>query len=211
MRSSSPTRSATRPNPRRRWGSDRTATCGYPERHDWSRFATRLQLARDVPESGASYGAPVGAFPPEWAPAMPPDRSLGRGGASHGHRCRCPEVRPDLAGADSQPSHRMRLFSDSIRALGQCFEERAGLYRISIRLRDDYWHSAGNLRPNLPRGPPRHASTGCVLPLRGSLRLSLERVVTGVWVEHHRGSTRRPCAGESRAPGRTLDVVRRSA
>jgi len=49
------------------------------------------------------------------------------------------------------------------------------------------------------------------LPLRISLGLSLKRVVTGVWVEHHRGSTRRQCAGESRAPGRTLDVVRRSA
>jgi hypothetical protein len=49
------------------------------------------------------------------------------------------------------------------------------------------------------------------LPLRSSLGLSLVRVVTGVWVEHHRGSTRRQCAGESRAPGRTLDFVQRSA
>jgi hypothetical protein len=80
-----------------------------------------------------------------------------------------------------------------------------------IRLQDDYLHSAGNLWRNLPRATPRHASTGCALLPRSSLGLSLERVVTGVWVEHHRGSTRRQCAGESRTPGRTLDVVRRSA
>ena len=52
---------------------------------------------------------------------------------------------------------------------------------------------------------------GVPSPLRSSLELSLERVATGVWVEHHRGSTRRQCAGESRAPGRIFNVVRRSA
>ena len=41
---------------------------------------------------------------------------------------------------------------------------------------------------------------GEYLSLRSSLELSLERVATGVWVEHHRGSTRpamhrrEPCA-----------------
>ena len=49
------------------------------------------------------------------------------------------------------------------------------------------------------------------LPLRSSARLRLGRVVTGVWVEHHRGPTRRPYAGECRAPGRTVEVVPRSA
>ena len=47
--------------------------------------------------------------------------------------------------------------------------------------------------------------------LRSLLELSLERVVTGVWVEYHWGPTRRQPAGYSRAPGRRLDVVRRSA
>jgi len=62
-----------------------------------------------------------------------------------------------------------------------------------------------------PPAPRCHTSTGCALLADGSLELSLERVVTGVWVEHHRGSTRRQCAGDSRTPGRTFDVVRRSA
>jgi hypothetical protein len=62
----------------------------------------------------------------------------------------------------------------------------------------------------VPRAPPSHPLTE-YLPLRSSLGLSLQRVVTGVWVEHHRRSTHRQHAGESRAPGRTLDVVRRSA
>jgi hypothetical protein len=62
----------------------------------------------------------------------------------------------------------------------------------------------------VPQAPPSHPLTE-YLPPRSSLGLSLLRVVTGVWVEHHRGSTHRRHAGESRAPGRTLDVVRRSA
>jgi hypothetical protein len=49
------------------------------------------------------------------------------------------------------------------------------------------------------------------LPLRSSVRLWFERVATGVWVEHHRGPTRRQYAGECRAPGRTVEVVPRSA
>ena len=44
--------------------------------------ATRLQLLRDLPASGARYGALVGTFPPDRVPAMPPDRSHGCGGAS---------------------------------------------------------------------------------------------------------------------------------
>jgi hypothetical protein len=47
-------------------------------------------------------------------------------------------------------------------------------------------------------------------PSVSTLQLSLLRVVTGVRVEHHRGPTLRHHAGQSRAPGRTLDVVLRS-
>ena len=65
--------------------------------------------------------------------------------------------------------------------------------------------------PILPLGASESTFDRVLTSQGSSLGLSLERVVTGVWVEYHRGPTRRQPAGHSRAPGRRLDVVRRSA
>ena len=69
----------------------------------------------------------------------------------------------------------------------------------------------GGLRADPSAGASESTFDRVLTSQGSSLGLSLERVVTGVWVEYHRGPTSRQPAGHSRAPGRRLDVVRRSA
>src|SRR5271169_4507178 len=67
----------------------------------------------------------------------------------------------------------------------------------------------GGLRADPSAGASESTFDRVLTSQGSSLGLSLQRVATGVWVEHHRGSTHRQPVGYSRAPGRRLDVVRR--